>query len=194
MSDSAQGSDLQAWQTVDTQPVFANRWLSVHLDTVVLPHDEQYEYTRLVNGGIGVAVLGFNASGEILLEREYRHGVGEVIWQLPGGLADEGEDLQSAGLRELLEETGYAPEREDDDSMRYLGAVWDNPALGSGESHIYEVQGLVELAKPTRDQHELVTLHWVTQNWLQEAVRRGDVRDRVVIMALLQHMLNERNQ
>jgi 8-oxo-dGTP pyrophosphatase MutT (NUDIX family) len=165
MSDYAQSSDLQAWQTVDTQPVLGNRWLSVHLDTVVLPHGEQYEYTRLVNGGIGVAVLGFNASGEILLEREYRHGVGEVIWQLPGGLADESEDLQCAGLRELLEETGYAPEREGND---------------------------YELAKPARDEHEFVTLHWVTQKWLQDAVRRGDVRDRVVTMALLQHMLDER--
>ena len=48
-------------------------------------------------------------AGEVLLEREYRHGVGEVIWQLPGGLADDGEDLQAAGLRELAEETGYRP-------------------------------------------------------------------------------------
>ena len=47
--------------------------------------------------------------GEVLLEREYRHGVGQVVWQLPGGLAAQDEDLQAAGLRELLEETGHAP-------------------------------------------------------------------------------------
>ncbi|MEZ4719939.1 MAG: NUDIX domain-containing protein [Caldilineaceae bacterium] len=52
-----------------------------------------------------------------------RHGVGEVIWQLPGGLVDPDEG--SAGrLRELLEETGYAPV-VDDATVRYFGYVWD---------------------------------------------------------------------
>ncbi len=100
---------LPRLDTIDTQRAFTNRWLSVYVDEVALPNGGRYEYTRLVPGGIGVAVLGFNDAGEALLEREYRHGVGEVIWQLPGGLSDAGEDLQAAGLRELVEETGYAP-------------------------------------------------------------------------------------
>jgi 8-oxo-dGTP pyrophosphatase MutT (NUDIX family) len=77
--------------------------------TVELPDGKRYEYTRIEPAGIGVGVIGFNAAGEVLLEREYRHGVGEVVWQVPGGLTAPGEDLQTAGLRELQEETGYAP-------------------------------------------------------------------------------------
>ncbi|MCB0050247.1 MAG: NUDIX domain-containing protein, partial [Caldilinea sp.] len=56
--------------------------------------------------------------------------MGEVVWQVPGGLAAPGEDLQAAGLRELLEETGYAPATVDDETVTYLGAVWDNPGFG----------------------------------------------------------------
>ncbi|MEZ4664335.1 MAG: NUDIX hydrolase [Caldilineaceae bacterium] len=74
--------------------------------------------------------------GEILLEREYRHGVGEVIWQLPGGLAEPDEDFITAGLRELLEETGHAPQVVNADTVRYLGSVWDNPGLGKSVSHL----------------------------------------------------------
>ena len=102
------------------------------MDTVALPDGRRYEYTRLQPAGVGVGVIGFNAAGEVLLEREYRHGVGEVIWQIPGGLADEGEDLQAAGLRELLEETGCRPHVVSPETVQYLGAVWDNPALGPG--------------------------------------------------------------
>ena len=100
-------SDPQPWRTEATNLVFQNRWLGVALDQVELPTGQRYEYTRLEGTGIGVGVIGFNAAGEVLLEREYRHGVGETIWQLPGGLAAFDEDLQAAGLRELLEETGY---------------------------------------------------------------------------------------
>ena len=102
-------SDPPAWSTVATRSAFRNRWIGVMEDTVELPTGQSYAYTRLEPAGIGVGVVGFDAAGRILLEREYRHGVHQVIWQIPGGLADPGEDLQTAGLRELREETGYAP-------------------------------------------------------------------------------------
>lgn len=182
---------LARWHTLDSRREFGNRWLSVHVDQVALPDGSRYQYTRLMPGGIGVAVLGFNAEGDLLLEQEYRHGVGEIVWQLPGGLCGDGEDLQSAGLRELLEETGYAPERLDDETVRYLGCVWDNPALGPAASHIYEVHGLVEREAPARNANERLTLHWVTVERVQERVRTGAIRDRVVIAALLQHLLRK---
>ena len=97
-------SDPQLWTTQQTQTAFQNRWVTVNIDNVALPTDIQYEYTRVDVNGVGVAVIGFNQAGEILLEREYRHGVGEVIWQLPGGLTEPDEDLIQAGLRELVEE------------------------------------------------------------------------------------------
>ena len=189
MAHSMQTPELPAWTTVDTHRAFGNRWLAVEIDTVELPGGERYEYTRLVPGGTGVGVVGLNDDGEILLEREYRHGVGEVIWQLPGGLSAEGESLQDAGLRELLEETGYAPRVIAGNTVRYLGSVWDNPAFGPGVSHVFAARGLVRVADPERDRQEFLTLHWVTQPWLREAVRSGEIRDRVVLAALLQLML-----
>jgi 8-oxo-dGTP pyrophosphatase MutT (NUDIX family) len=181
--------DPQPWQTVATKKVFENRWLALFLDEVRLPTGQRYEYTRLAPRGIGVGVLGLNNAGEVLLEREYRHGVGGVIWQLPGGLAAEDEDLQSAGLRELMEETGYAPAVVNEKTVRYLGMVWDNPAFGPMRSHIYAAWGL-ELASPARrDPAEFVTLHWVTIAWLKEAVRSGEIKDRVVVAAVAYMML-----
>jgi 8-oxo-dGTP pyrophosphatase MutT (NUDIX family) len=177
-------NDPAPWQTLSTDPVYRGRWVGVSIDTVQLPTGATYEYSRIERAGVGVGVIGFNVAGEILLEREYRHGVGEVIWQIPGGLANEGEDLQTAGLRELREETGYAPAVVNAQTVRYCGAVWDNPGLGTAISHIYRVSDLQAAGETHTDAGEFVTLHWVTGAWLKEAVRSGEIRDRVVVAAV----------
>lgn len=187
---STSNPDPQPWRTQATELVFQNRWLGVALDQVELPTGQRYEYTRLEPVGVGVAVIGFNDTGKVLLEREYRHGVQQVIWQLPGGLAAFGEDLQAAGLRELLEETGYAPAVVNETTVRYLGMVWDNPGFSPMCSHIYGAWGLNLVAETRRDPAEFVTLHWCSLAWVKEAVRSGEIQDRVVVAALAYLLLN----
>lgn len=182
--------DPPPWETQTSRRRYSNRWLSVVVDDVRLPNGKQYKYTRLEPAGIGVGVIAFAPDGRILLEREYRHGVGEVIWQLPGGLTNDGEPLREAGLRELLEETGFAPTRVDDESVRYLGMVWDNPAFGVAASHIYATWGVKEAPGGHRDPAEFVSLRWVEPAWLREAVRSGEVQDRVVVAAVAFLLLN----
>jgi ADP-ribose pyrophosphatase len=190
MAQYALNPDPPPWQTLATRTAFRNRWLTVAIDQVQLPTGAQYEYTRLIPGGIGVGVVGFDDAGRILLEREYRHGVGEVIWQVPGGLAAAGEDLQTAGLRELLEETGYAPALVSPETVRYLGVVWDNPGFGVAASHLFLVCDLRPTDHPRRDAEEFVALHWVTPEWLKDAVRHGKIKDRVVVAATAYLLLN----
>ncbi len=182
--------DPAPWTTRQTNVAFKNRWLSVEIDTVALPNGHAYEYTRLVPSAPGVGVFGFNEAGEILLEREYRHGVGEALWQIPGGLMDPAEDRQAAGLRELREETGFAPAQVDAETVRYLGCVWDNPAFGPMRSYLYAAWGLEQVTDTKRDPEEFVTLHWVSPEWLKEAVRTGEIKDRVVVAGVGFLLLN----
>ena len=170
MSGDASGislSDPQPWLVEQRTVAFQNRWVTVALDQVRLPTARTYEYTRVDVNGVGVAVIGFNAAGEVLLEREYRHGVGQVIWQLPGGLANRNEDLVAAGLRELLEETGHATES-------HLVAAWD----------------LIETAQPRRDPAEFVTLHWRSVAWLKAAIRSGEIQERTTVAAVAHLLLS----
>lgn len=188
--EETESDDLQPWRTRASRTAFANRWLTVLVDEVKLPNGQLYEYTKLEPPGVGVGVIGFNAAGEVLLEREYRHGAGEVIWQLPGGIADEGEALQDAALRELREETGYAPAVVNDETVRHLGAVWDNPGLSPWQSHIFAAWGLEPVDSVNPDEAEFVSLHWRSIDWLKEAVRSGAIRDRFVVGALAQLWLD----
>ena len=190
-TDDRYADDPQPWQTLQTREAFSNRWTGILVDEVRLPNGRQYEYTRLRPAGVGVAVAAFNAAGQLLLEREYRHGVGEVIWQLPGGLVDPDEALADAGLRELLEETGYAPAVVDDATVRYFGYVWDNPGLGPTESHVVGVRNVRQVRAPSLEGTEFITLHWQDAAWVKDAVRTGLIRERTAVAAVAYLMLHD---
>ena len=183
--------DPQPWRTISTETLFDGRWAGILEDEVELPTGARYRYTRLRPAGVGVAIAAFDPVGRILLEREYRHGVGEVIWQLPGGLTDDGEDLTTAALRELAEETGFAPPAVTAETVRYLGAVWDNPGLGPTASHVVAVWNVTPATAVAPDPTEFITLHWQSVAWLKEAVRSGEIRERTTVAALTFLLLNE---
>ena len=79
--------------------IVLNKWLAGPAGTSRLP---KYAHTLV---GVGAVVL--NRQGEMLVVQE-RHGVlrGQGVWKMPTGLAEPGEDLQAAALREVFEETG----------------------------------------------------------------------------------------
>ncbi|MBK6429208.1 MAG: NUDIX hydrolase [Anaerolineae bacterium] len=170
---------IASWQLVDSRDAFQNRWLHVTLDTVRLPDGRTYEYTNVHREVAGVGIIGLNAAGEILLQQEYRHPVGQVVWQAPGGLANVGEDLLACAARELREESGYEAE-----SLEYLGACWDNPGLGNAISHLALGRNLRPTGHSHPDDAEIVVNHWVTVAWLKQAVSSGIIKDRVVICGL----------
>ena len=51
-------------------------------------------------------VVALTKDAEVVLVRQYRHGVCESLLEFPGGVLDDGEDTPDGAKRELLEETG----------------------------------------------------------------------------------------
>ena len=77
---------VHPWELLSSNDAFHNRWLHVTLDEVLLPDGQSYEYTTIRRDSVGVAAVVINERNQILLEQEYRHPIGEVTYQLPGGL------------------------------------------------------------------------------------------------------------
>ncbi len=170
---------VEPWQLIASRDGFRNRWLHVTLDTVRLPDGQAYEYTTVRRESAGVAVVVLNGHGQMLLEQEYRLPVGQVVYQVPGGLAAPGEDPAECIRRELTEETGFVA-----GDLRYLGSFWNNPALSDGLSVLYLARDVWPGGVARQDTAELLTWDWYDLDWVKARVLDGTIKDRVVICAL----------
>ncbi len=96
------------FKLVNTQVLFDNPYAKVILDT--LEHEGvQRPYFYLTSPVEAVATVGLTDEGYIILTRQYRHPVGKVIYDLPAGHLEPGEDPIQGARREFEEETGYCP-------------------------------------------------------------------------------------
>jgi ADP-ribose pyrophosphatase len=107
---SAQAEAHLAERSVDSQELFTGNFLRVRRDTVALPDGGQSTREYVVHpGAVMIVPLLTDAQGglRVVLERQYRHPVAQVIVEFPAGKRDGGEDLLLCAQRELREETGY---------------------------------------------------------------------------------------
>lgn len=91
---------------VESKTLHEGSFLTLKQDTVRLPNGAQSTRDYVVHPG-AVVIIPLLDNGHVLLERQYRHPVGQVMIELPAGKLDAGEDPFLCGQRELLEETGY---------------------------------------------------------------------------------------
>lgn len=96
---------------VDGAPVFSGHFLQAWRDRVRLPDGQLTQREYLVHpGAVMVLPLLEGADGRlrVVLERQYRYPVGQVLIEFPAGKLDPGEPVLTCAQRELREETGYS--------------------------------------------------------------------------------------
>lgn len=142
------------WEVIASREVYAAPpWIRVLQERVKLPDGRIVDdYHRLELPDF-VIVYPQTPDGEVVVERQYKHGPAHMVLTLPAGAVDSGEAPLAAAQRELLEETGYcAPE------WHALGSYTALGNYGGGCAHIFLARGCVKTAEPDSGDLEHTTV------------------------------------
>lgn len=112
-SQSSEVSDDHLRETpVASATIHRGKFLTLKQDIVRLPDGKQAGREYVLHPGAVMMIPLFD-DGTVLMERQFRYPVGEVMLEFPAGKLDPEEGALVCGKRELLEETGYTAARWD---------------------------------------------------------------------------------
>lgn len=119
------------WTVVSSRSVIRDRWIDLRADDCVTPSGQAIAPYYVLTYPDWVHVVALNAREEVLLVRQYRHGAGESFLELPGGVIDGDEAVETAARRELAEETGHEA-----GAVTLVSSLHPNPAIQNNRVHV----------------------------------------------------------
>ncbi len=163
--------DPMKWKTL------ASKYLSNHIyftaredkceraDGIII---DPYFVVELPTTATAVAIT---AEGAVILVKQYRHPIEEVIYETPGGFIDPGEDAITGMKRELLEETGYSFPH-----VEALGRIAANPGVLNNFTELYLATGGVKTALQKLDHNEEIDIVLVGMDTLIEMLLQHKIK------------------
>ncbi len=159
--------------------LYTGRVLTLEREDVTSPSGKTTTMEIVRHRG-SVVMLPMPAPDRIILIRQYRHVIGEWIWELPAGTLEVGEDPETGAKRECEEEIGLAPGR-----VRRLGAWYPTPGFCDELMTFYVCD---ELGPPSGSAHadddEQIEPREFTFDEARALLASGQVRDMKTVFGL----------
>ncbi len=164
-------SSIQPWTIINSQLVLDNQWCKVRQDWVKLPNGQVInDFFVNVRPDI-VVVLAVTQHREIVFVRQYRHGVSEILLELPAGsFNSHSENSLTAAARELEEETGYVAEQ-----MLHLATLYDNPVKDTNKIHLFMAENAHLSSQQQLDVTEDIEVVLIPVADVLEKIKTGEI-------------------
>jgi 8-oxo-dGTP pyrophosphatase MutT (NUDIX family) len=171
---------VKPWQVLDSKLLISERWLQLREDRVRLGNGHEIDRFHVIHGPDWASVLCVTEASEVVLVRQYRHGIAKPSLELPAGVIEPNESPEESARRELLEETGFAS----DDWVR-IQSVSTEPARHTTQAHFFCARGARQVGKPTPEETELLEIVKVPLADLARLATDGSIVHGVHVGAIL---------
>ena len=163
---------------LESEQVYRGNFLDVRRDLVRLPNGATASREYIVHPG-AVMVVPLLDDGRLLIERQYRYPVAQVMVEFPAGKLEAGEPPLACAIRELAEETGYRATE-----WARAGILHNAIAYSTEGIEIWFARGLTPGAAQL-DAGEFLDVSTATLEDLEQAAQVGSLTDAKTLVGLL---------
>lgn len=178
---------MTAVETLESNQVYANPWMTVREDAIRRPDGSSGIYGVVDSPDIALVIP---IDGDRLhLVEQYRYPVAGRRWEFPSGSADERLDVDAAALaaRELREETGLSA-----GSLTPLGMLDVAPGMFSQRCRVFLATDLSPGAPQRELEEQDMRSAWFTRADVERMISDGTITDAKSIAAYALLLLHER--
>lgn len=182
------GSTLHAWERLAADIVYRCRIFALRRDRSRFARDGAEHEFHVIESPDWVNIIPITPDREVVLVRQFRHGIRAATLEIPGGMLDPGDPSPlEAARREMVEESGY-----DADRVEPLGAIHPNPAIQSNRCHSFVAWDATRRHAQAFDSTEETEVELVPLERIPELVRDGTITHALVVVAFHWLLLHDR--
>lgn len=164
-------------KTIESELIFDGRVVKLYKDKIELSTGQE-SFREVVKHSGGVVILA-KKEDKIILVKQFRYPMKEVLYELPAGKLEIGEDPFEAAKRELEEETGYCANKWTD-----LGYVYTSPGYSDEKLYLYEAEDL-EFTHCHPDEGEIIQAFEYKYDDVLKMIDNGEINDAKTLCALM---------
>ena len=126
-----------------------------------------------------VNIIPLAKNGDVVMIRQWRHGISEFTLEVPGGMVDpEDPSPMHAARREMVEETGF-----DSDAIVELGKVHPNPAIQGNICFSFLAENVRQVERVVSLGDEETEVVMVPMREIRGMIASGDIMHALTIAA-----------
>ena len=165
-------------KTLESEQIYKGKVLNLRRDKVTTVNGET-AFREIVEHSGGVVMAAITKDGKMVMIRQFRKAVEQVVFEAPAGKVEPGEDLVEAAIRELKEETGYTANQIDS-----MGSYFSSCGYTSEKLNLFLCRDLMPGATDF-DEHEAIIVEEYPLKDLFQQVLSGEINDAKTALAIL---------
>lgn len=161
---------MDKWKIRASEYLLKTPYMNVRRDQCELPDQSVIDDFYVVEEGNFASVFALTAAHEVVLVRQYKHGTGQVVLELPAGYLEADEDPVEGARREFLEETGYdAPQFEQ------VAAFIQHPTRMTNEGYLVVATGAHPVGAQRLDANESIEVLLMPVDQVFDQIHSGEI-------------------
>jgi len=160
------------WEILEEEDVSPSKWYPIKKHKVKLPNGNIIDDYFVSNFGNISLILPILANGDMVFVKQYKHGLGRFMIELPAGMQQDQKTIEESAIAELEEETGISTTAE---NLTPLGKICQNPTKSFVITHGFLATDLLFNSEQKLDETEEIEIIVISPSVVLEMIISGEI-------------------